>query len=105
VRVRVRRRGGRGSAALHRGLDERVHHGHVDVQVVRLLEALPAHRARELQLGLRLVLGHVVLQGRSLAALEPAHLAPGGEEPAVQHGRSRPPGAESDPYLLERLGP
>lgn len=62
------------SLALH--VRQRVHHGHVDVQVVSLLETLLADLTRKLQVGLRLVLGHVVLQGGSLATLEAAHFAP-----------------------------
>ena len=41
---------------------ERVHHGHVHVEVVRLLKAFAALLARELQLRLRLVLGHVIFE-------------------------------------------
>lgn len=48
------------AAFLSLGLSQRVYHGHVDVQVVGLLETLPAHHARELQVGLSLVFGHVV---------------------------------------------
>lgn len=73
--ARVRRSGilRRGNtAALH----ERMNHRHVHVQIVRLLEALAADHAGELQIRLGLVLGHVVLEGRPLPALEAAHLAP-----------------------------
>lgn len=54
-------------------------HGHVDVEVVRLLEALAAGPALEGQVGLGFVLGHVILEGRPLAALEAANLAPAGQ--------------------------
>lgn len=51
-----------------------------------LLEALPALVAGELQLRLSFVFGHVVLEGRALAALEPTDLTPakgkGGSAPA-----------------------
>lgn len=60
------------TAALH----ERMNHRHVHVQIVRLLEALAAYHAGELQVSLGLVLGHVVLEGRPLPALEATHLAP-----------------------------
>lgn len=62
------------AASLSLRLDHRVNHGHVHVEVVSFLESLPAHEAGELQLGLRLVFGHVVLQRRSLATLEAANL-------------------------------
>lgn len=68
--ARVRRGGN--TAALH----QRVDHRHVHVQIVRLLEALAADHAGELQVSLGLVLGHVVLEGRPLPALEAAHLTP-----------------------------
>lgn len=48
------------------------------IEVVCLLEAPATLVAGEVQLGLRLVLGHVVLEGRPLAALEAADLTPGG---------------------------
>lgn len=50
------------AASLDLGLNQRVDHGHVDVQVVGLLETLPAHQASKLQVSLRLVFGHVVFQ-------------------------------------------
>lgn len=56
-------------------LQERMHHGHVHVQIVCLLEALAADHTGELQVRLRLVLGHVILERGPLAALEAAHLA------------------------------
>lgn len=65
--------------SLDLGLDQRVHHGHVDVQVVGLLEALPAHQARKVQVRLRLVFGHVVFKRCSLATLETAHLTSDGK--------------------------
>lgn len=86
IRVRRRRRllllllDATTAASRSLSLSQRVDHGHVDVEVVRLLEALPADHALELQVGLGLVLGHVVLQGRSLPTLEAAHLASGGKE-------------------------
>lgn len=49
------------AAPLSLGLSQRVDHGHVDVQVVGFLEALPAHQALKLQVCLSLVFGHVVL--------------------------------------------
>lgn len=64
------------AASLTLHVRQRVHHRHVDVQVVSLLEALLANLAGELQVGLRLVLGHVVFQRGSLATLEAAHFAP-----------------------------
>lgn len=73
-------------ALLDLGQNQRVDHGHVDVQVVGLLEALPAHQTLKVQVGLGLVLGHVILQGRSLAALEPTHLTPGQERPDTHSG-------------------
>lgn len=48
------------AASLTLHLGQRVHHGHVHVQVVGLLKTLLAYLARKLQVGLCLVLGHVV---------------------------------------------
>lgn len=67
-----------------------MHHGHVHVEVVSLLEALPALVAGELQLGLGFVFGHVVLEGRALAALEATDLTP-----AKGKGAQHQPGAAS----------
>lgn len=58
-------------------LGQGVHHGHVNIEVVGLLEALPALVTSKLQLCLRFVFGHVVLEGGSLPALEAADLTPG----------------------------
>lgn len=63
------------------GQNRRVDHGHVDVEVVGLLKALAAGPALEGQVGLGFVLGHVILEGRPLAALEAANLTPAGQEP------------------------
>lgn len=63
------------AASLTLHLSQGVHHRHVHVQVVRLLKALLADLARKLQVGLCLVLGHVVLERGSLATLEAAHFA------------------------------
>lgn len=79
---RVRR--SRSAAALH----ERMYHGHVHVQIVRLLEAFAADHAGELQVRLRLVLSHVILERRPLAALETAHLAPETHTEARGEGRA-----------------
>lgn len=65
------------AASLTLHLGERVHHRHVHVQVVGLLETFLAYLARKLQVGLCLVLGHVVFQGGSLATLEAADFASG----------------------------
>ena len=48
------------AASLNLGLSQRVDHGHVDVEVVGLLETFAAHEARKLQVCLCLVFGHVV---------------------------------------------
>lgn len=61
VQVRVRLLLLPPAAPLSLGLGQRVHHGHVHVQVVGLFETLPAHQALELQVGLGFVFGHVVL--------------------------------------------
>lgn len=58
-------------------LGQGVHHGHVNIEVVGLLEALPALVTSKLQLCLRLVFGHVVLEGGPLSALEAAYFTPG----------------------------
>lgn len=60
-------------------MNQRVNHGHVDVEVVRLLKTFAAHETGKLQVGLRLVFGHVILERRSLAALEAADLTPVGK--------------------------
>lgn len=57
-----------------------MHHGHVDIEIVGLFETLAAKRAGELQVGLGLVLGHVVLERGSLATLEPTHFTPVGNK-------------------------
>lgn len=74
---------------------QRVHHGHVHVEVVGLLEALAAQLAGKLQLLLGLVLRHVVFEGGALAALEPAHLTPvrGTERGLLRGLRARLPHA------------
>lgn len=82
-----------------------MHHGHVHVQIVRLLEALAADHTGEVQVRLRLVLGHVILERGPLAALEAAHLAPEthththGVSGAPRHRRQR-----SGSYSLQRFG-
>ena len=65
-----------GRSIVTAALRERVHHGHVDIEVVGLFETLAAQRAGKVQVGLGLVLGHVVLEGGPLAALEPTNLTP-----------------------------
>lgn len=74
VQVGVKRLRLFGAASLNLRLSQRVDHGHVDVQVVCLLETFAAQQTRKLQVGLRLVFGHVVFQRRALAALETTHL-------------------------------
>lgn len=60
------------------------------------LKALAAKRAGKLQVGLGLVLGHVVLERGPLTTLEPTHFTPGGSRskpgldgwPAMSNGQS-----------------
>lgn len=59
-------------------LRQRVDHGHVHIAVVSLLEPPATLVTCEVQLGLGLVFGHMVLEGRPLPALEPTDLTPGG---------------------------
>lgn len=61
-----------------------MHHRHVHVQIVRLLEAFAADHTGKLQVCLRLVLGHVILERGPLPALEAAHLAPETHTDAVR---------------------
>ena len=68
----------RGLWGLVWGLRQRVHHGHVHVEVVCLLKPPATLVTGKVQLCLSLVLGHVVLQGCPLPALEPADLTPMG---------------------------
>lgn len=84
-------------------LQERMHHGHVHVQIVCLLEALAADHTGELQVRLRLVLGHVILERGPLAALEAAHLAPETHTDAVS-GAPRHRRQRSGSYSLQRFG-
>lgn len=74
VQVGVKRLRLFAAASLNLRLCQRVDHGHVDVQVVSLLETFAAQQTRKLQVGLRLVFGHVVFQRRALATLETTHL-------------------------------
>lgn len=83
-------------------LRQGVDHGHVHVAVVSLLEAPAALVAREVQLGLGLVFGHVVLEGGPLPALEATHLTPGGQWAVSGGGAAAAPG--HGPHLLQRLG-
>lgn len=65
-----------------------MHHGHVDIKVMGLLEALPTLVAGKLQLRLSFVFGHVVLERCSLSALETTDFAPArqsrGLEPSLK---------------------
>lgn len=61
------------------GLGQRMDHGHVHVKVVGLFKPPAALVTGEIQLSLCFVFGHVVLEGRSLPALEPTDLTPGGQ--------------------------
>lgn len=67
------------------GLRQWVDHGHMHVEVVCLLEAPATLVTGEVQLGLSLVFGHVVLEGRPLPALEPTDFTPG-EQGQVSKG-------------------
>lgn len=69
-------------------LGQGVHHGHVNIEVVGLLEALPALVTSKLQLRLCLVFGHVVLEGGSLSALEAADFTPGEGEQSTKDYRA-----------------
>jgi hypothetical protein len=60
-------------------LRQRVHHGHVHVEVVGLFKPPATLVTGEVQLSLCLVFGHVVLEGCSLPALEPTDLTPEGQ--------------------------
>lgn len=64
------------AASLTLNLSQWVHHGHMHIQVVSLLKTFLANLARELQVGLRLVLCHVVFKRRTLATLEATHFTP-----------------------------
>lgn len=57
------------------GLGQGVHHGHVHVEIVGLLEAFLAFHTGELQLRLRLVFSHVVFERGALSTLKATHLA------------------------------
>lgn len=61
------------------GLGQRMHHGHMHVEVVRLLKPPAALVTGEVQLSLCFVLGHVVLKGCPLSALEATDLTPAGQ--------------------------
>lgn len=61
-------------------LGQRVHHGHVNIEVVSLLKTLPTLVAGKLQLSLCFVFSHMVLQGCSLSTLEATDLTSGEEE-------------------------
>lgn len=50
------------ASSLNLGLGQRVDHGHVDVQVVGLLETFPTKQASKFQVSLCLVFGHVVFK-------------------------------------------
>lgn len=69
---------GLGFQGLVLSLSQWVDHGHVHIEVVSLLKPPAALVTGKVQLRLCLVLGHVVLEGCPLPALEPAHLTPGG---------------------------
>lgn len=83
-------------------LRQRVHHGHVDVEVVGLLKPPAALVTGEVQLSLGLVLGHVVFQRCPLPALEPTDFTPGGRGWVSEGGHTVAGGAP--PNLLQRLG-
>lgn len=56
------------------GLGQRMDHGHMHIEVVGLFKPPAALVTGEVQLSLCFVFGHVVLEGRSLPALEPTDL-------------------------------
>lgn len=60
-------------------LSQWVDHGHVNIQVVGLLETFPTNDTRKLQVSLCLVLGHVVFKRCPLATLEATHLTSNGK--------------------------
>lgn len=61
------------------GLGQRMYHRHMHVEVVGLFKPPAALVTGEVQLSLCFMFGHVVLEGRSLPALEPTDLTPGGQ--------------------------
>lgn len=83
-----------------------MHHRHVHVQIVCLLEAFATDHTSKLQVRLRLVLGHVILERGPLTALEAAHLTPETHTHrgvrAQLWGTALTPNAGS--YSLQRLG-
>lgn len=72
------------------------------IEVVGLLKPPATLVAGKVQLGLRLVFGHMVLEGRPLSALEATDLTPGGQR-RVRVCAPPPPGMPG-PHLLQRLG-
>lgn len=87
------------------GLRQRVDHGHVHIEVVGLLEPPATLVTGKVQLGLSLVLSHVVLEGCPLPALEAADFAPGGQgQVSAGVGAGMAARRCPSPHLLQRLG-